>query len=768
MAAERKLKAEIERTLKKVLEGQELFEDLWQQVHETDNNNQREKLEGELKKEIKKLQRLREQIKAWIAGADIKDKQPLMDARKSIERDMERFKACEKEAKIKGINRVHINDPKEKAKEDARDWINSTVDALTSKVEESEYEMEELQGNIKKKQKPPPRLLELEELVNRHKEHIVRLEKVLRCIDNEAIAPEELEDIKADMELYLNPEEGAGMDFSNVDDMYAMLMDRLEAVEAAAPATVVTHGKHTTKGKEKEEAEKEREREKEREKERAAAAAAKAQLIAQGNTSVKLDEDDSTRKGPGAAAGLSGKPPPPPPPAPSTARAVPGTPTKDGAADGTFSSGLATPSGVPGTPRSASISAAAQLPTTPTASTEPPSPAASARSSVVGITAAPGFSTPGGTARPPAPPPGSNYLSATTGSQGSIDQFPPVGAEVRPGAPPAPAAPAAAAPAPGAAAPLSAAVGPAAASSQPAAAAAQQKNFMAKLQQNAPAQAPVGSGAPGAAAAAAAGASKQAGPAGAAGKGFPPGMTPSGPLNYMLSKAAEAAGKGADGALSQSVGDDDKRSTDSAADMLSQMAVKSLSLDASERDAGALRAAGPSTHATPVPEITVQPVVPPFSIQAAKQILEACHSRSLPQMSDLEWKRYKPRHPANVPASYPRVPHEVIDNPALFRKVDPECLFFAFYFQPETYQQYLAAHELKRQSWRFHKHHNAWFQRFTEPTVTSDEFEQGAYVYFDYNIVHDDLQTGWCYRRKENFTFRYDALEDELRVQQAL
>ena len=30
---------------------------------------------------------------------------------------------------------------------------------------------------------------------------------------------------------------------------------------------------------------------------------------------------------------------------------------------------------------------------------------------------------------------------------------------------------------------------------------------------------------------------------------------------------------------------------------------------------------------------------------------------------------------------------EVIDNPALFRKMDPECLFFAFYFQPNTYQQ---------------------------------------------------------------------------------
>lgn len=32
MAAERKLKGEIDRTLKKVLEGQDIFEDLWNQV----------------------------------------------------------------------------------------------------------------------------------------------------------------------------------------------------------------------------------------------------------------------------------------------------------------------------------------------------------------------------------------------------------------------------------------------------------------------------------------------------------------------------------------------------------------------------------------------------------------------------------------------------------------------------------------------------------------------------------------------------------------
>ena len=35
------------------------------QVYDTDNMNQKEKYEGDLKKEIKKLQRYRDQIKTW-------------------------------------------------------------------------------------------------------------------------------------------------------------------------------------------------------------------------------------------------------------------------------------------------------------------------------------------------------------------------------------------------------------------------------------------------------------------------------------------------------------------------------------------------------------------------------------------------------------------------------------------------------------------------------------------------------------------------------
>lgn len=76
---------EIDRCLKKVTEGVETFEDIWQKVHNATNSNQKEKYEADLKKEIKKLQRLRDQIKSWIASAEIKDKSILMENRKLIE-----------------------------------------------------------------------------------------------------------------------------------------------------------------------------------------------------------------------------------------------------------------------------------------------------------------------------------------------------------------------------------------------------------------------------------------------------------------------------------------------------------------------------------------------------------------------------------------------------------------------------------------------------------------------------------------------------------
>lgn len=77
--------AEIDKVLKKVAEGVETFEEIFEKIQTSTNTNQKEKYEADLKKEIKKLQRHRDQIKTWISSNDIKDKRSLTDNRKLIE-----------------------------------------------------------------------------------------------------------------------------------------------------------------------------------------------------------------------------------------------------------------------------------------------------------------------------------------------------------------------------------------------------------------------------------------------------------------------------------------------------------------------------------------------------------------------------------------------------------------------------------------------------------------------------------------------------------
>lgn len=61
------------------------FDAIYEKIEQSTNPAQKEKLEDQLKREIKKLQRLRDQIKTWATGNDIKDKAPLLEQRKLIE-----------------------------------------------------------------------------------------------------------------------------------------------------------------------------------------------------------------------------------------------------------------------------------------------------------------------------------------------------------------------------------------------------------------------------------------------------------------------------------------------------------------------------------------------------------------------------------------------------------------------------------------------------------------------------------------------------------
>lgn len=129
---------------------------------------------------------------------------------------------------------------------------------------------------------------------------------------------------------------------------------------------------------------------------------------------------------------------------------------------------------------------------------------------------------------------------------------------------------------------------------------------------------------------------------------------------------------------------------------------------------------------------------------------------SVPHAVDQDRSRqYTPQNPYPTPATFPSTPSTIFSNPAIFEKLGTDCLFFIFYYAQGTYQQYLAARELKKQSWRFHKKYMTWFQRHEEPKITTDEYEQGTYVYFDY-------ETGWCNRIKTDFRFEYSYLEDSL------
>jgi len=81
----RKINQDVEKCFKQITIGVEAFDASYDKYEQSTNASQRDKLVDNIKKECKKLQRLRDQIKTWAAGNEIKDKGPLQDKRELIE-----------------------------------------------------------------------------------------------------------------------------------------------------------------------------------------------------------------------------------------------------------------------------------------------------------------------------------------------------------------------------------------------------------------------------------------------------------------------------------------------------------------------------------------------------------------------------------------------------------------------------------------------------------------------------------------------------------
>jgi CCR4-NOT transcription complex subunit 3 len=634
------------------------------QLGDMDNSNQREKLEANLKTEIKKLQRFRDQIKTWAASNEIKDKSALTQARADIERRMERFKALEKEAKTKAFSKEGLQaaaarqDPKEKARHEMREWLNGTVDSLNEQIDGFEAELEDLgpSGGGKKAKKPPPRVAHLEESIARHRQHITRLEQMLRLLDNEEITPEDVEGVKDLVDDYLERNQDDPDEFATPDDLYYDIVEALDALSEAVVAAPPSHSKATRDKELQREREKE---EKERERQKAAAAAAKAQLAALGNTRLAAETDDEKK----LAAGVV---------APAGASVAPGSNTATPAAPGSLA------------PVAQATKPVVAFPTTAQPTAPPPPPPPPARNP----------------AKDPSSPAAGGPLNGSSSSPGT-----PIRNQT-----------AAVASAPPGPSPLTPSANPA--------------GDAAYVVEEHPSQDGV---------AALSGAT--AVDAGSAWSSF---NEPSQEAVAQEEPAAKASVPPAN-----AVEDAYDAAIEAGIDQLPlQMAAMGI------RDAG----------------------TPSLSSAQTLQLLQAAAPRSVPTYGDAVWQRLplRPRPPVvPPPAYYPAQRLLVFDNPALFEKLEtksPETLFFAFYQQPGTYQQYLAARTLKMKGWLYHKQYNVWFQRQQEPRSLGDDWEKGDYRYFDYQVrvapeVTADSSpavSGWCYRQKSDFLFDYKLLEDEL------
>ncbi|CAJ2672143.1 unnamed protein product [Trifolium pratense] len=833
MGASRKLQGEIDRVLKKVQEGVEVFDSIWNKVYDTDNANQKEKFEADLKKEIKKLQRYRDQIKTWIQSSEIKDKkvsasyeQALVDARKLIEREMERFKICEKETKTKafskeGLGQQPKTDPREKAKSETRDWLNNVVGELESQIDSFEAELEGL--TVKKGKNRPPRLTHLETSITRHKAHINKCELVLRLLDNDELSPEQVNDVKDFLDDYVERNQDDFDEFDDIDDLYSSLpldkVDTLEDLVTNPTSVAVTKGVPGLSLKNP--------------------LVASVSLSASSQTSEQADETASQDSN----SDIVAKTPPP--------------------KSGGISPSASTPTGNHATPASVNVSAL-NLSSAPAAAVLPGSNSVRnvLENAVVNQSASPKEeeinSFPN---RRPSPslsdialarsrnslsnqatasiPLGSGNMVSSNGSPGSVPSASEItkrnilGADDRLGS---------------------------SGMVQPLVSPLSNRLILPQVGKANDGPTSVDSGTVSEAAA-------------VSGRVFSPSVVPGmqwrpgSPFQNQndagqvrgrteiapdqrekfLQKLQQVQQQGPSTLLNMPslVGGNHKQFSSQQQNPLLQQ-FNSQGPSVSSQSVMGLGAQSPgfsgiSSVSVQQPNSVLSPSsqqpIPGFAKDADK-IEEQQQHQNFPDESAIESTSstgigknliveddlkspYVVDSPAGVSASLPeaaQISRDIDLSPGqplqsnqstgslgvIGRRNGVELgaigdsfsassvssggvrdqqynlqMLEAAHFKipqakdserprtytPNTYQQYLAAKELKKQSWRYHRKYNTWFQRHEEPKVATDEYEQGTYVYFDFHIANDDHNKhGWCQRIKNEFTFEYNFLEDELLV----
>ncbi|XP_049438505.1 CCR4-NOT transcription complex subunit 3a isoform X3 [Epinephelus fuscoguttatus] len=890
MADKRKLQGEIDRCLKKVAEGVEQFEDIWQKLHNAANANQKEKYEADLKKEIKKLQRLRDQIKTWVASNEIKDKRQLIENRKLIETQMERFKVVERETKTKAYSKEGLGlaqkvDPAQREKEETGQWLTNTIDTLNMQVDQFESEVESLSVQTRKKKgdkDKQDRIDELKRLIERHRFHIRMLETILRMLDNDSVPVDAIQKIKDDVEYYIDSSQDP--DFEENEFLYDDL--DLEDIPAALVATSPS---------------------------------------GQGNV-----EDEMYLHSSSTPTSTTSSSPIPPSPATCTASPVKnGTPSLLSSFSSSTTSGSSSSSslvsmasvvgGIPAVPTSSSLigsfSSAVQQhqhqpaqqqqqpqppnqpqqqqqqqppqtkPSAPSNNTpSPPSnpllPASTAPSLPTPST--PSSSAPNSQSQLTSVPSSASSLGLGLGlglskigltGTSSANQMPGLGLGGHPsplntmaglisGSTPAPYAQAAASGGLGLSSTTQSSISVESSTSIPTSGSSGVTTNGAGIGLGLLGSSPAHSSlsgsimglvpgqnvAPGASQVPPSpvsttpgvvgmmgGNGGNVGVVGGVGVNAAPARPPSGlKQNGSTSYSAVVAESSTESALStpsqsqssqpSSLSSSTSQPMDNGPSLISSITLPPSSPSPSFSDSTpgggsllngphsytqaseALKApeplsslkamaeraalgsgldgeisnlhltdrgrndifsgssAAPGTPAAPQPSVSEVSIPPSLGVcplgptplpkdQLYQQAMQESAWTHMPHPSDSERiRQYLMRNPCPTLPFHHQIPPHHSDSIEFYQRLSTETLFFIFYYLEGTKAQYLSAKALKKQSWRFHTKYMMWFQRHEEPKTITDEFEQGTYIYFDYEK--------WGQRKKEGFTFEYRYLED--------
>jgi CCR4-NOT transcription complex subunit 3 len=106
---------------------------------------------------------------------------------------MERFKDIERETKTKAFSKEGLSsgtklDPAEKERYETTEWLNGCLDTLNLQIDQFEAEIEKLgTGKKKKSRDTADQIEEYQALLEKHRDHVQKLETLLRMLDNDNV-----------------------------------------------------------------------------------------------------------------------------------------------------------------------------------------------------------------------------------------------------------------------------------------------------------------------------------------------------------------------------------------------------------------------------------------------------------------------------------------------------------------------------------------------------------------------------------------------------